>query len=125
MAELRNKSFSDLHKLWYVCVKERNVIATSRREWARIKPGYGDREASDRDRTVRKTMKAIKHVLTERYYAWQEASQLAEKDPEVDLSGAGPAYIPHKYQDAVEEEVPSGKAAVPPASAAKATQPTA
>jgi large subunit ribosomal protein L47 len=41
-------------------------------------------------------------VLTERYYSWEEARQLARDDPEVDLSGEGPAYIP--LEDAFEPE---------------------
>lgn len=43
---------------------------------------------------VRKTQKAIKHVLTERYYSWMEAREVAKDDPEVNLSGDGPAYVP-------------------------------
>lgn len=30
---------------------------------------------------IRKTMRAIKHVLTERWYAYEEARKIAEKDP--------------------------------------------
>ena len=43
-------------------------------------------------------MRAIKHTLTERYYAWQEAVELAKIDPEVDLTGNGPAYTPRVGQ---------------------------
>jgi large subunit ribosomal protein L47 len=43
---------------------------------------------------VRKTQAGIKHVLTERYYAWEDAVELARSDPEVNLSGLGPAYVP-------------------------------
>jgi large subunit ribosomal protein L47 len=42
-------------------------------------------------------MKAIKFALTERYYAWEDAVKLAKIDPEVDLSGNGPAYTPSEY----------------------------
>lgn len=43
-------------------------------------------------------MKAIRHTLTERWYAWDNARYAAMEDPEVNLYAAGteedPAYIP-------------------------------
>ncbi|KUI53717.1 54S ribosomal protein L4, mitochondrial [Cytospora mali] len=92
--ELRRKSWDDLHLLWWVCVKERNRIATSNWERAKGRYGYGDSESREREMEVRKTQASIKHVLTERYYAWEDARILALSDPEVDLSGKGPAYRP-------------------------------
>ncbi|KAL1976796.1 hypothetical protein VTN31DRAFT_3078 [Thermomyces dupontii] len=74
--ELREKSWEDLHCLWWVCVKERNRIATSNLERKRLKAGYGDYEALERDRTIRKTQQNIKHVLRERWYAWEDAQAL-------------------------------------------------
>ncbi|KAJ6108602.1 hypothetical protein N7523_009925 [Penicillium sp. IBT 18751x] len=71
--ELREKSWDDLHKLWWVCVKERNRIATTNMERERMKAGYGEHEASARDRAVQITQKSIKHVLRERWYAWEDA----------------------------------------------------
>lgn len=50
--ELREKSWDDLHSLWWVCMKERNRIATSNAERDRLKAGYGLWEAENRDRTV-------------------------------------------------------------------------
>jgi large subunit ribosomal protein L47 len=54
---------------------------------------------------VKKTMRAIKHVLTERFYTWEDARELAKQDPEIDLSGKGPTYIPLAGDDFVEEYV--------------------
>ncbi len=42
-------------------------------------------------------MRAIKHVLTERFYTWEDAVKLAKEDPEVDLSGEGTPFTPMEY----------------------------
>ncbi len=42
-------------------------------------------------------MRAIKHVLTERFYTWEDAVKLAQDDPEVDLSGEGTPFTPIEY----------------------------
>ncbi|TVY29529.1 54S ribosomal protein, mitochondrial [Lachnellula hyalina] len=101
VVELRNKSWEDLHSLWWVCCKERNRIATESYERHRLEAGYGDFESEARDRVVRVTMRGIKQALTERYYSWREAEKVAQQDPEVNLSGDGPAYMP---VDFIEEE---------------------
>ncbi|KAI9783503.1 MAG: 54S ribosomal protein L4 mitochondrial [Geoglossum umbratile] len=102
--ELRNKSWEDLHSLWWVCVKERNRIATQSFERGRLKAGYGDYEAQRRDTTIRRTQRSIKHVLTERWYSWEESRKIARTDKEVDLSGDGSAYTPRDLEDDVLEE---------------------
>ncbi|RYO77042.1 hypothetical protein DL766_006876 [Monosporascus sp. MC13-8B] len=100
--ELRHKSWEDLHKLWWVCVKEQNRIATHRREKQNMRLKNGVEETAERLAEVRKTMKAIRHALTERYYLWEDARELAESDPEIDLSGNGEAYKPRNYFEAEE-----------------------
>lgn len=64
---------------------------------------------------VRMTQRAIKQVLTERYYSWEEARKIAREDSEVDLSGDGPAYVPRDFEDDVVEEIEhAGSATEPP-----------
>lgn len=44
---------------------------------------------------VRKTQNAIKHALTERFYAWEDAVQLAKEDPEIEFTkDGGVTYTP-------------------------------
>ncbi|KAI4140246.1 MAG: hypothetical protein L6R39_005882 [Caloplaca ligustica] len=98
--ELRHKSWEDLHSLWWVCCKERNILATQEYERQRLKAGFGDAEMIDRDRAVRQTQKAIKHALTERYYAFEEARRVAAADQEINLEAepGTQAYMP-AYSD--------------------------
>lgn len=53
---------------------------------------------------MRKTQNAIKHALTERFYAWEDALQLAKKDPEIEFTKAGVNYTPGGQQR-VEDEL--------------------
>ncbi|CAK7198781.1 54S ribosomal protein L4 mitochondrial [Sporothrix eucalyptigena] len=103
--ELRRKSWDDLHRLWWVCVKERNRIATASVARKHFDLGFGSHESTERDNAVRETMMRIKHVLTERFYVWEDALELAQSDPEIDLSGNGPAFRPAAY---LEEEPATG-----------------
>lgn len=52
-SELKEKDWEDLHRLWWVCVKELNCIATTQRERERIGKMYGDNEAEKRRDEVR------------------------------------------------------------------------
>ena len=51
-------------------------------------------------------MRSIKHVLTERYYAWEDAVDLAKTDKEIDLSGQGNVYTPSEYLEPEESTAP-------------------
>ncbi|KAL7535359.1 hypothetical protein ACHAXR_006441 [Thalassiosira sp. AJA248-18] len=62
-AELRRKSYDDLHKLWYVLYKEKNLLLTESNLARRH--GY-EMVQPERRKKVRKSMGAIKHVLGER-----------------------------------------------------------
>jgi large subunit ribosomal protein L47 len=100
MGELRNRDFDVLHRLWWVCAKERNRLATARIELKRITAGTGEAELKARDKTVQKTMKAILDTLAERHTAYSEAYELAKNDPTIDLAktdgpqlNQAPAYV--------------------------------
>ncbi|GJJ73445.1 large subunit ribosomal protein L47 [Entomortierella parvispora] len=75
-SELRVKSFDDLHKLWYVLLKERNVLAAQKEEARRFH--ISKQYFSNKGRQVKcqKSMARIKFVLNERRLAWVEANQL-------------------------------------------------
>ncbi|ORY99100.1 mitochondrial 39-S ribosomal protein L47 (MRP-L47)-domain-containing protein [Syncephalastrum racemosum] len=79
--ELRNKSFDDLHKLWYVLLKERNVLATQRDEARRLGLHKQVWDNGARYKKVRQSMARIKFVLTERQLAYE--SSLAQKEQPV------------------------------------------
>lgn len=64
-ADLRRKSFDDLHKLWYVLYKERNLLL-SERERARRNSRPIPPKEEFRYIKVKKSMGAIKFVLSER-----------------------------------------------------------
>jgi large subunit ribosomal protein L47 len=100
--ELRSKGFNELHALWWVCCRERNMLATSRKDMIKARVGFGEREIKNRDAEVWKTMKGIRHTLSERYYAWQDAVMIAEQDPEINLQGGeGNVYNAAEYNDAL------------------------
>lgn len=74
--DLRIKSNVELHQLWYVLLKERNMLLTVKQDSYRAQERF---PAPDRIRKVRQSMKAIKVVLGERERA---AAEAAEVDPE-------------------------------------------
>jgi large subunit ribosomal protein L47 len=78
--ELRHKSWDDLHRLWWVCVKERNRIATANWERNKSKLGFGENEAQQRDFEVSSSLSRL-----EGHWAWMG------KDADSFL-GVGPGY---------------------------------
>ncbi|TFK64622.1 MRP-L47-domain-containing protein [Pluteus cervinus] len=83
-SELRLKSFKDLHTLWYVVLRERNLLATQKEEARRL--GVNDTQQqvnASRVHYCRKTMARIKAVINERRLAYDGAVKLAEAQREV------------------------------------------
>ncbi|KAF9452885.1 MRP-L47-domain-containing protein [Macrolepiota fuliginosa MF-IS2] len=79
--ELRLKSFKDLHVLWYVLVRERNLLATQKEEVRRM--GVQNRQFqvnATRVYHVRKSMARIKQVINERRVAYEQAVGLIESE---------------------------------------------
>ncbi|EXC31172.1 39S ribosomal protein L47 [Morus notabilis] len=62
-SELRLKSWDDLQKLWYVLLKEKNMLMTQRQMLHAQNLRF---PSPERIPKVRKSMCRIKHVLTER-----------------------------------------------------------
>ncbi|KIY63119.1 MRP-L47-domain-containing protein [Cylindrobasidium torrendii FP15055 ss-10] len=77
--ELRLKSFEDLHVLWYVLLRERNLLQTQqyelRRQGLKAAAHFGWRK-----KDVRKGMARIKYVLNERRLAYQGAVELHNQE---------------------------------------------
>lgn len=68
-AELRLKSFEDLHKLWFVLLKEKNMLATYKQQ---CKTNNLILQNPERFAKVRASMAAIKQVVGERSRLYKE-----------------------------------------------------
>ncbi|CAM8889116.1 hypothetical protein QQ045_026197 [Rhodiola kirilowii] len=74
-SELRLKSWDDLHKLWYVLLKEKNMLMTQRQMLQAQNLRFLNPERLPK---VRKSMCRLKHVLTERAIADPDPRRSAE-----------------------------------------------
>ncbi|KAK0432845.1 mitochondrial 39-S ribosomal protein L47 (MRP-L47)-domain-containing protein [Armillaria borealis] len=89
-SELRLKSFTDLHTLWYVLLREQNLLATQAEEVRRagIAPRMIQLGMGPKKRECRLSMARIKAVMNERRLAYLGAVQLAEEEKEAELDRA-------------------------------------
>ncbi|EKM49520.1 uncharacterized protein PHACADRAFT_265045 [Phanerochaete carnosa HHB-10118-sp] len=78
-AELRRKSFKDLHTLWYVLLRERNLLATQQEEGRRLGIFASRMSTSVQSHKVRKSMARIKYVINERRLAYEQAIKILEE----------------------------------------------
>ena len=76
-SDLRVKSFSDLQKLWYVLLKERNMLLTYRQQCTVTQTKMANPE---RLQKVKKSMAHIKMVLGERHREVRERTEEADSD---------------------------------------------
>eukprot|EP01114_Cavostelium_apophysatum_P017926 TRINITY_DN5429_c0_g1_i1.p1 TRINITY_DN5429_c0_g1~~TRINITY_DN5429_c0_g1_i1.p1 ORF type:complete len:203 (+),score=29.54 TRINITY_DN5429_c0_g1_i1:48-656(+) len=77
-SELRLKSFDDLHKLWYVLLKERNMLLTERERLDNRKKEYS--HISAKLHKVAQSMARLKTVLRER----ERLKEYAELSKQID-----------------------------------------
>ncbi|ODV67184.1 54S ribosomal protein L4, mitochondrial [Hyphopichia burtonii NRRL Y-1933] len=76
--ELRRKSFEDLHKIWYLTLKERNILAREHKVASYYSYPKLD-TYDDVDNKLKLTQKRIKQVLLERQVANERAQTLTEE----------------------------------------------
>ena len=67
--DLRTKSNEDLHKLWYVLLKERNMLMTMEHAYKQAVERYPNPERLDK---VEESMENIEYVVRERNRAYFE-----------------------------------------------------
>lgn len=85
-AELRRKSFKDLHTLWYVLLRERNLLATQIEEARRLGVHPNFLSVHGRMSKCRKSMARIKYVINERRLAYERAMKAYEEQRDADMA---------------------------------------
>lgn len=91
LPELRRKSFEDLHKLWYLILKERNILARE----VRLADSFNERSThahNDLDDKLTLTQKRIKQALIERQVAYERVQTFTDNQKEY-LSNFEESYI--------------------------------
>lgn len=81
LPELRRKSFEDLHRLWYLILKERNILARE----VKLVESFNERGTHVHDEIDERlvlTQKRIKQVLLERQVAFERAQALTGEQQE-------------------------------------------
>ncbi|GAV99934.1 MRP-L47-domain-containing protein [Lentinula edodes] len=71
---------SDLHALWYILLRERNLLATQEEEVRRLGVMKAVQTFNNQIRMCRKSMARIKYVMNERRLAYEGAVTLAEEE---------------------------------------------
>jgi len=81
VVDLRRKNFDDLHKLWYVLYKERNLLLSLKAKYRRNGRPIAQLE-DNRYIKVKRSMAAIKHVLGERQKIGNKIKELSALESE-------------------------------------------
>ncbi|KAH8114538.1 mitochondrial 39-S ribosomal protein L47 (MRP-L47)-domain-containing protein [Phellopilus nigrolimitatus] len=102
--ELRRKSFKDLHTLWYIVLRERNLLATQRAETKRLSVSDEYIDISEKDLRCRKTMARIKQILNERRLAYEQAYGLGYEKYAKSSEKAEARVAARKERNGVEEK---------------------
>ena len=101
--ELRSKSFEDLHKLWFVCLKEQNRVLSQREEGRRFDIYF---PSTTRLRQTKLTMRHIKLVLWERRIAWMQAQHVIKLERRREELEAQPGLTKADIASTLEREFP-------------------
>lgn len=86
-AELRLKSYDDLHRLWYVLLRERNVLLTEK-EWCRSNGRHWVRGESNLYK-VKRSMARLKGVVGERSRVYKAKQAMAKLAAMAEEGGGG------------------------------------